>query len=65
MEEEKEMRFPENSFKEWIEQLCLWCSEYNFLLDGYQTGEIFDIHEYYIEGKTPREAMISEYNEYG
>lgn len=51
------------SFKEWVIELCNW-GDYNFLLEGLQTGEIYDMHEYYIQGVSPQEAAHREWYKY-
>ena len=51
------------TFKEWVEFLCLW-GDYDFLLDGYQTGELFYFHEYYQRGISPDEATKIDYDEF-
>lgn len=53
------------SFKDWVEQLVEVDSKYSFLLEGYQTGEIFDMHEYYIKGISPFEVVKKEQYLYG
>ena len=57
--------YPDISFKNWITELCDWDGEYSFLLEGNQTGEIYDMHDHYISGKTAYAAMIDEHNEHG
>ena len=53
------------SFKDWIKELVDIEPEYKFLLEGSQTGEIDDMHEYYISGLTPQEAITEEYRQNG
>lgn len=64
-EEEIKQAVPEMTFKDWIKELVDFDDNYSFLLEGTQTGEIFDMHDYYMEGLTPHEAMSREYYEHG
>ena len=55
----------ENDFKKWIKELIELNSNLKFLIDGYQTGEIFEWHDWWFKGLTPNEALIENYNLYG
>ena len=48
-------------FKEWIEKVIEFDDNQKFLIDGYHTGEIFEWHEWYEEGLTPKEAVKRNY----
>jgi hypothetical protein len=52
------------SFKDWVTELCNY-GEYEHLLSGFQSGEIFIIHEYYITGISPYEAAYQEWERLG
>ena len=51
-------------FREWMEKVVKIEGKLSFMLEGYQTGEIFEWHEWWYEGLSPEEAIERDYELY-
>ncbi len=52
-------------FEIWIKEVIKYDPIQSFLLDGYQTGEIFEWHEWWMQGLTPSGAIQRNLYLYG
>jgi len=52
-------------FKNWIEEIAKEDNHFEFLLNGYQTGEIFEWHNWWTRGLSPQDAVKKNYELYG
>ena len=51
-------------FENWVREVVEIDNRLSFLIDGYQTGEIFEWHKWWLEGLTPIEAVNRNHSEY-
>ena len=49
------------SFEPWIKEVVETDDTFSFMLDGYQTGEIIEWAQWFVEGYTPHEAIRKHY----
>ena len=51
-------------FENWVREVVEIDNRLSFLIDGYQTGEIFEWHKWWLEGLTAIEAVNRNHSEY-
>lgn len=51
-------------FEQWMKEVVKIEPNCGFMLDGYQTGEIFEWHEWWYRGLTPNEAAMENHRLY-
>lgn len=63
-DQEHQRKLKERTFKCWIEEVINIDGAFAFMLDGYQTGEIIEWVDWFMEGITPHEAIKKHYHLY-